>query len=198
MIHRSPLVQVLILLALWLPVSSPFAASVATTTPTPLLPTSPLAPLALGQVAPAFALPALSGEVYRLNDMLGQGDVLLVFWSTRGAFCHAMLPSLKALDRRYNNRGLTLAAIDIGDETDAEVRQYVQDYGVPYLVLNDDARKADLIRRYHIIGTPTILLINSAGRVVFNGHHLPDLTRWFPDVTSPPAPLPAGAPKHRK
>lgn len=190
MIHRPPLIRILILFALWLPAPSPFAAPVAATTPTPLLPTSPLAPLALGQVAPAFALPALSGKVYRLHNMLSQGDVLLVFWSTRGAFCHAMLPALKALDRRYNNRGLTLAAIDIGDENDAEVRQYVQDYGVPYLVLNDDARKAALIRRYHIIGTPTILLINSDGKVVFNDHHLPDLTRWFPDMTSPPDKVP--------
>ncbi len=145
--------------------------------PTPLT----LVPLTVGQTAPDFTLPALSGEVYQLRDMLNQGDVLLIFWSTRCAFCHAMLPEFKAADRRYGSRGLTLAAIDIGDEKDSEVRQYVQDYGVPYLVLNDDKAKPALIRDYHLLGTPTIILIGSDGKVLYNGHRLPDLSQWFPD-----------------
>lgn len=196
MIHRfaltrAPLIRILGLLTLWLPTLGAFAAATVAGTPTETTPGPASAPhahsahLAVGQIAPGFTLPALSGDVYRLDTMLSQGDVLLVFWSTHDAFSHAMLPQLKAVDRRYGNRGLTLAAIDVGEENDKEVRQYVQDYGIPYLVLNDDARKAALIKRYHIVGTPTIVLIANNGKILFIGHQLPDLTLWFPDQVTP-------------
>lgn len=214
MIHRFPLFRALSLFMLCLPAlataatspmpavaptqsaptSTPLSKPASTTEPAVKPATEPgptpltLTPLGVGQTAPDFTLPALSGEVYRLRDMLDQGDVLLIFWSTRCAFCHAMLPELKAADRRYGSRGLTLAAIDIGDEKDTEVRQYVQDYGVPYLVLNDDKAKPALIRDYHLLGTPTIVLIGSDGKILYNGHRLPELSQWFPDDATTDSP----------
>lgn len=75
----------------------------------------------------------------------------------------------------YHAQGLTLAAINIGHEDEAEVRRYAKEHEPDYLVLNDDAMKTDLARAYAVVGTPTVVLVSPEGAVLYFGHELPDL-----------------------
>ncbi len=144
----------------------------------------------IGTVAPDFTLDALDGTVHSLHGLREQGYVLLVFWSTHCPFCQALIPDFKAIDERYRDQGLTLAAIDIGYEDRPDVQAYVEDHDIDYLVLNDDARKPSLVKAYGVIGTPTIVLVSPQGVIRFYGHHLPDLQHYL----NPSAPGPAAAP----
>lgn len=146
----------------------------------------------IGTVAPDFTLDALDGTVYSLHGLRQQGYVLLVFWSTHCPFCQALIPDFKAIDARYRDQGLTLAAIDIGYEDRPDVQAYVEDHDIDYLVLNGDTQKPSLIKAYGIIGTPTIVLVSPQGVIRFYGHHLPDLQQYLNPSDHDKSAAPAG------
>lgn len=151
-------------------------------------PTSPasVAHPRVGSVAPDFTLDTLDGTPHSLHGLRQQGYVLLVFWSTHCPFCQALIPDFKAIDEHYDDKGLTLAAIDIGYEDRPDVQAYVEDHDIGYLVLDDDAQKSTLIKAYGIIGTPTIVLISPQGIVRYYGHHIPDLRHYLQHSPSGP------------
>lgn len=132
--------------------------------------------LAAGQPTPHFDLSGLDDESYSLRELTANGPALLVFWSTHCDFCNALIPKFKRVHAAYHERGLTLAAINIGHEDDAEVRRYAKEHELDYLVLNDDESKTELARAYAVVGTPTVVLVSSDGEVRYYGHDLPDLS----------------------
>lgn len=127
-----------------------------------------------------FTLPDLQGREHRLAELRRHGHVLLIFWATECVYCHAMLADFKRLYRRYAGKGLTLAAINIGAEHNEEVADYVKENAVPYLVLSDRVHNLDVAEAYRVIGTPTLVLVSPAGRIIYRGHTLPDIGRWLP------------------
>lgn len=131
----------------------------------------------VGEPAPGFELTSVEGEPVSLEQLRARGHVLLVFWSTQCHVCHAMLPQFKQLHRDYASRGVTLAAVNVGFESETSVQAYALEHDIPYLVLNDDARKAAIATDYQLVGTPTIHLIAPDGTVLYRGHRLPDLER---------------------
>jgi len=130
----------------------------------------------ISRQAPDFEIKNLSGKPVRLADLRTDGRVLLVFWSTRCGYCKQMIPQFKAIEKNYRNKGVRLAAVNIGSEDKPEVLRYANKFNLPYLVLNDDAQKADLAENYAVVGTPTIILIEPTGEVSYRGFKLPDLT----------------------
>lgn len=127
----------------------------------------------VGQKAPEFSINDLQGKPVKLQDLTSKGYVMLIFWSTRCPFCHAMIPAFKQINEKYKARGLTVAALNVGFEEQVEVEAYVMEYGLDYLVLNEDAKKEALAEKYRLVGTPTIQLISPDGMVLYRGHFLP-------------------------
>lgn len=140
--------------------------------------------------APGFTLPDLDGNLVTLRQLRRKGYVLLVFWSTQCPYCHAMIPDFKRAYRDYDGRGLTMAAVDVGTEDVNSVQAYVMENDLPYLVLNDARSKQQLIRTYHLRGTPTVVLVAPDGEVEFRGHRVPDLSIWLPPDRAPGNPAP--------
>ncbi len=139
---------------------------------------------AVGDQAPGFTLMGLDEKLYSLAALRQKGPVLLVFWSTRCHFCHAMIPQFSRVQNEWGPRGLTLAAVDVGYEDAAEVEHYAQDNDIGYLILNQDDKKAELVHAYGLIGTPTIVLVSAQGAVLYYGHRLPDLDALLPAATA--------------
>jgi len=127
----------------------------------------------VGQKAPEFSINNLAGKPVTLQDLTSKGHVMLIFWSTRCPFCHALIPNFREINQKYKGKGLTLAALDVGLEKQAEVEAYVLEYGLDYLVLNEDDKKEELAEKYLLVGTPTIQLISPDGIVLYRGHFLP-------------------------
>ena len=127
----------------------------------------------VGEYAPGFELTDLSGKSHSLSELHANGPVLLVFWSTKCHVCHAMIPQFKKVHETYKN--LTFVAVNVGFEDREEVDDYAFEFKLPYLILNEDDKKADVAQAYRLQGTPTIQLVDTEGKVQFRGHRIPDL-----------------------
>jgi hypothetical protein len=74
------------------------------------------------------------------------------------------LPSkITALDRAYAARGLAVLAVNMGEPREL-VRRWVRDRGVTARVLLDPTGAATAA--YRVTGTPTVILVDRAGRLV--------------------------------
>ncbi|MEJ2143184.1 MAG: TlpA disulfide reductase family protein [Gammaproteobacteria bacterium] len=133
----------------------------------------------VGQQAPGFSLKALDGNQYTLAQLTDKGHVLLVFWATECVYCYAHVSDFKKIHQQYNNKGLTLAAINIGGEYDPEVKEYVNDNELNYLVLSNRLENLDVAEAYKVFGTPTMVLVSPGGKILYYGHQIPELDKWI-------------------
>lgn len=115
----------------------------------------------LGQSAPDFALPAVSGDNVRLSESLGQ-PVILTFWGSHCAQCAAQLTRLDRLYDTYRSSGLVVLAVSVDDDMD-RARRYARAHPAHYPVLLDEAKFVS--RAYAIDRLPTTILIDRSGVV---------------------------------
>jgi peroxiredoxin len=74
------------------------------------------------------------------------------------------LPStIEQLHRTYAARGLTVLAVNIGEDAEL-VRRWVKDRGVTTRVLLDSDRR--VTQAYRVTGTPTVVLIGRDGQLL--------------------------------
>ena len=138
----------------------------------------------VGQQAPGFDLTDLQGQKHSLADLRKKGHVLLLFWSTKCHVCHAMIPKFKEIYNKYNNKGLTFVAINVGYEDREEVDVYAFEFKLDYLILNEDEKKAQIAEQYRLVGTPTLELIAPNGIVIYRGHSIPNLDKLMKESTA--------------
>jgi peroxiredoxin len=132
-----------------------------------------------GEPAPGFSLKSLGGEQVSLQGLLTKGHVMLVFWETQCVYCYAHIKDFNALQKQYQDKGLTIAAINFLGEYESEVREYVTDNDVQYLVLADRLNNIDVAEAYKVIGSPTIVVISPDGNILSYGHKIPDMAKWI-------------------
>ena len=132
----------------------------------------------VGMQAPGFELKSLGGGQHSLEQLTKQGHVLLVFWATECVYCYAHVADFKKLHQQYNGKGLTLAAINIGGEYEPEVKEYVKDNELNYLILSNRLKNLDVAEAYKVFGTPTMILVSPNGAILYRGHEIPELGNW--------------------
>jgi peroxiredoxin len=131
----------------------------------------------VGNTAPEFKLKTLDEKEHSLSGLRKKGHVLLVFWAVECVYCYAHIKAFNQIHEQYKDK-LTIAAINIGGEYPLEVAEYVKDNKLKYLVLSERLNNLDVGENYHVLGTPTLVLVSPQGKVLFYGHRVPDLTRW--------------------
>lgn len=132
----------------------------------------------VGNTAPEFKLKALDGKAYSLTGLRKKGHVFLVFWAVECVYCYAHIKEFNAAHEKFKNK-LTIAAINIGGEYSPEVAEYVKDNELKYLVLSERLNNLDVGEKYHVLGTPTLVLVSPKGQVLFYGHSMPNLEKWL-------------------
>jgi peroxiredoxin len=132
----------------------------------------------VGDTAPGFNLKTLKGNKVSLDELRQKSHVLLVFWAVECVYCYAHIKDFNALHDKYHDKGLTVAAINVAGEYDVEVAEYVKDNKLKYLVLSDRLNNLDAAEAYHVVGTPTLVLVSPEGKVVYYGYQIPDVTKW--------------------
>ncbi len=126
-----------------------------------------------GQIAPEFTLTDLHGKKRSLSQLTKKGPVLLIFWSINCRYCHAMIPAFKKVDHDYKPRGLTLVAVNVGQENQAEIKKYAHHHNLTYMILNAEQGQNMVLRLYQLRATPTIKLVATDGTIRFHGYRLP-------------------------
>lgn len=109
-----------------------------------------------------FQLTDLAGRPVRLADLAGRA-VWLNFWASWCPPCQAETPVLRALDREYRDRGLSIVGISVQETNAADVAAYVARYSLGYTVAAD--LDGDIFRRYRVYGLPTQFFIGPDGRI---------------------------------
>lgn len=132
----------------------------------------------VGNIAPEFTLKTLDLKTHSLSGLREKGHVLLVFWAVECVYCYAHIKEFNRAHDQFKGK-LTIAAINIGGEYPVEVAEYVKDNKLKYLVLSERLNNLDVGENYHVLGTPTLVLVSPQGKVLFYGHRLPELKKWL-------------------
>jgi thiol-disulfide isomerase/thioredoxin len=92
--------------------------------------------------------------------------VLLEFWATWCGPCRASIPHLQKLHDTYGKKGLVVLSVTSEDlET---VKEFVADNKMTFPIGIDDSDRTMTI--YAIRSIPAAFLIDTAGRIVWQGH----------------------------
>jgi thiol-disulfide isomerase/thioredoxin len=122
--------------------------------------------LAVGQLAPDFALPALGGgqEQVAFDDLLGT-PVVLSFWTTWCPYCLRQTPVLVAAAER--NDAVRFVGVNVAEDA-AAVAPYVEQHHIPYTILLDGESR--IAAAYAVDGYPATYFLDANGQIV--AHHI--------------------------
>jgi len=134
-----------------------------------------------------FNLPELSGTLVSSADPRFSGNVLLIdLWATWCPPCITEIPTLVDLQAQYSDRGLVVVGIafeaeDQGDERRARLRQFVENRGINYLVLDGGQPgnfEAALPSVKNVRGFPVEILVDRSGGVVVSRNAYGFKKKW--------------------
>lgn len=112
-----------------------------------------------GNKAPQFTLKDTEGKNVSLASFKGK-IVLLDFWATWCGPCKDSTPVIAKLHRAYAGRGVVILGIsmDEGEGAVDRVKEYAQQYGIPYRLLMDDG---NVSKAYRIRTIPATFLLDA-------------------------------------
>ncbi|MEM1033385.1 MAG: TlpA disulfide reductase family protein [Myxococcota bacterium] len=116
--------------------------------------------------APDFALKNMNGEVRRLSDLLGQGPVVLNFWTKTCQPCLEEMPELADMARVLKSQGVTVVTVctDDGPEAVRDTLDVVlQGQDPPFEVLFDPDGERVVEKKFGTSLFPETWLIDREG-----------------------------------
>lgn len=113
--------------------------------------------------APDMVVKTLQGETVQLSKLRGK-VVLINFWATSCATCIKEMPSLTALYREWQPKGLELVAVAMQYDPPNYVLHYAQSNKLPFKVALDIEGKAAQAFG-GVLGTPTTYVVDPQGRI---------------------------------
>lgn len=135
-----------------------------------------LVPLSVGA---AESLPAVlqarHGRPIAVRESQAAGKhVVLVFWQSWCAPCKREAPKLVKASHRLKDKALFIGVVSGSDDSidERKVDRFIQSTGLDYPQVRD--RDLRLTRGFEVKGTPTIIVIDPAGRMTYRGHHAPE------------------------
>ena len=117
----------------------------------------PLASLKIGDAAPDFSLPDLSGNLVHLSDFRGQ-QTLVLFWRPSCGFCQRMLPDLLAWEAQPPEGAPRLLVVSTDSVQDNQAM------GLRSPIVLDQAGMI-IASRFGAVGTPMAVLVDAEGRI---------------------------------
>jgi cytochrome c biogenesis protein CcdA/peroxiredoxin len=143
-------------------VTTPFDSHFASGNPTP----APHGPVQVGKLAPSFALTDVDGHRASLSELKGK-PLLINFWATWCVPCRDELPLIRDEYLAHRAEGLSVIAINFGDESADTVRKFWKSYNLqPAPFLDPDGSVANAYGvALNNTGLPVSILVARDGTV---------------------------------
>ena len=118
--------------------------------------------LTVGEEIPDFSAIDLNGSQVTLSDFRDREVVVLDFWATWCGPCIQSMPALEDLNDRFDERGATILAVNVGENPDL-VRDFVDDMEFAVRVVMDEDE--EISGAYGVRGIPQLVIVGVDGRV---------------------------------
>ncbi|HET9852208.1 MAG TPA: TlpA disulfide reductase family protein [Candidatus Limnocylindrales bacterium] len=171
-----------------LPVPEPSAYVLGS--PVPGLNVGDLAPeLVVDREGQQLQLRDLDGNAVRLAELRGRA-VWINFWASWCPPCQFETPTVRSMDQRYRDRGLSIVAVQVQQTVQAG-RDYAARYELEYTIGADVT--GDFFHLYRGFALPTQFFIDPDGRIrqIVNGPLTEERAVSIVEVLLPPAQAPA-------
>jgi len=117
----------------------------------------------VGQTAPAFSLPALSGDGNVELASLAGNVVVVNFWASWCAECRDEHPALLNAWDRYRDRGVVFVGVDFEDSAE-DAAAYAEEMGGDWPLATDPGSRAAI--DFGVFGVPETFVLDAEGEVV--------------------------------
>lgn len=115
----------------------------------------------VGAPAPEYRTTSLEGDSVSLAALRGN-VVLFNVWATWCHPCRDEIPELRALQAKYQKRGLELVGVSVdASGSDKAIRAFMKDFEMEYPVWRDPDERVST--RFLVIGVPATFLIDREG-----------------------------------
>ena len=147
MIHKCSRLLPGLLLAAFMVLSTPFAATAAE----------------VGKPAPDFTLKSLGGKNLKLSEMAGS-VVLINFWASWCGPCREEMPLLNSLHNKYEPLGFTVLGVNVEQDVKG-AKGFLKNFPVDFPVLFDSDNRVS--EQYKVITMPTTVVVDRDGNMRF-------------------------------
>ena len=128
-------------------------------------------PLDAGVAAPDFTIRDTQGAPVHFAEDRAKKPTLLVFWSIFCEPCRLEMPIIQKFYEKHRDAGLSVLAIALdGEPLKNSIVGFVKQEGFTFRILIDELDEKEMFKvadPYGVGGTPTIYLVDRAGKVVF-------------------------------
>lgn len=118
----------------------------------------------VGEIAPNWSLPLVSGSSIQLNDLKGN-LVLLEFWFPYCGGCVQAIPEINKIRNIYSNKNLKVYGIEFTRTDHESLDDYVTKQGIEYPTLYKGQTVA---KDYGVNAAPMFFLIDKKGLIVYS------------------------------
>lgn len=116
--------------------------------------------------APNFMLEDLNGDYVELNELLGEGPILISFWATWCKPCAEELAQFKKIYNEFKDDGLIMLGISTDNEKSiAKVKPYIKSKGYNFTVLLDT--NSEVARKFYARAVPYTVVLDKHGNIVY-------------------------------
>jgi peroxiredoxin len=116
----------------------------------------------VGNIAPDFSIPLLSGETVKLSDYRGK-VVLLNFWATWCGPCVDELPAIQQISDKFTDKAVVLA-VNVGEKKD-KIEKFIKEKKFTFNIGIDE--NTEVSTKYPTEGIPLSIVIKADGSISY-------------------------------
>jgi peroxiredoxin len=116
----------------------------------------------IGNIAPDFSIPLLSGETVKLSDYRGK-VVLLNFWATWCGPCVDEMPAIQQISDDFANKAVVLA-VNVGEKKD-KIEKFIKDKKFTFNIGLDENNEVSM--KYPTEGIPLSIVLKADGSISY-------------------------------
>jgi thiol-disulfide isomerase/thioredoxin len=106
----------------------------------------------------------VTGEEFDWSKYRGK-VVLVDFWATWCGPCVGEVPNMIENYRLYHDKGFEIVGISLDRSRDA-LEKFIEDREIPWTILYSDDGPSPTVDYYGVLGIPTMMLVDTEGKVV--------------------------------